>query len=606
MPSNEFRFRSAFVSQLIFQSEILILITATIVAFVHAGFRSASQQQDRELAVLVLSSMSLVTLLRTGRFLIHWQQSRPHNGRPQQPLFLDRLVVPGTWLLLGIACVFFPSDLLSSVAITDRMLLWVSVTEALLIVMALFATLRLGRFLAARTQNSSLLLAGSFLVLIGIGTLLLRLPACRAASVTATAGEPAPWNVAIFTATSAACVTGLVVEPTGSYWSTTGHTVILCLIQFGGLGILTFGAFMAVLSRNQNWRFREAATLRELLDSETTLSARQLLRMILFFTLASELIGAVCLLGLWGNEPDVWYSVFHSVSAFCNAGFSLRDDGLLGLSSRWQVTVIIPSLIILGGLGFSVIQDVWQTLIRRRGHADHVGILGHKSIRRRLSVHTRIVLVTAAVLLAVGGIGYFILESLNATRSDNAATLILDAWFQTVTFRTAGFNTVDHATLQPATKLLAMFLMFIGAAPGSTGGGVKTVIFALVVLNLIAVLRGRSHVEVFGRSIPVHQVSRSLAIIGAGLIVVLTTAGLLMIFEQNAARSLDYLFEATSAFATVGVSAGVTPGLSLPSRLVIIVVMFLGRVGPITLLLAMSGQSAPARYSLPEERVSLG
>ena len=591
---------------MIARTEVLILVIAIVAAFVNAGFTKASQQQDKELALLVLTAMSLLVLLRVIQFGIQWYLHRmPAAVRPPAPR-KGRLIIPAIWAGMSLLCAVAPDSWLSTADVRTQHQLWVRVTEGLLIITALLAALRLGRWLASITQNSSLLLAGSFLVLIAVGTLMLRLPMCRAVTAPMTEAQSAPWDVALFTATSAACVTGLIVEPTGSYWTTSGHVVILFLIQFGGLGILTFGAFMAVLSRRQNWQFREAATLSELLDSESMLSARQLLRTIVFFTITTELIGAVCLLGLWDDEPAMWYSLFHSVSAFCNAGFSLRDEGLLGLSGRWQVAVAVSALIILGGLGFSVIQDIWQNIIRRRVSGTAAGILGQRAIRRRLSLHTRIVLVTAGWLLLIGGLGYLLFESLNVSRSETAGTLIQDAWFQTVTFRTAGFNTVDHATLHPATKLLAMFLMFIGAAPGSTGGGVKTVIFALMVLNLIAVMRGRDHVEVFGRMIPVHQVSRSLAIIGAGLLVVLTTAGLLMVFEQAPHRSLDYLFEATSAFATVGVSAGVTSDLSLPSRLVIIVVMFLGRIGPITLLLAMSGPKKAGSYSLPEERLSLG
>jgi trk system potassium uptake protein TrkH len=594
------------IERFIFRVENIVLVIATTVGVVHAGFTSASQQQDRELSLLVLTTMGILSATRLTRFLVQLHLSKNTGlGQHRRPRIV-RLLVPGIWLLLGIGCSLASADVLATADVTTRLQLWVRVTEALLIVMALLAALRLGQYLAAVTQNSSLLLAGSFLALITVGTLLLRLPTCRAAIDEDGTRESAPWNVALFTATSAACVTGLIVVPTGSYWSSAGHAVILCLIQFGGLGILTFGAFMAVLSRHQKWQFREAATLSELLDSESMLSARQLLRMIVFFTITTELIGTVFLLGLWEDEPALWYSLFHSVSAFCNAGFSLRDEGFMGLAGRWQVSITITTLIILGGLGFSVIQDIVRTMMHRRETGAPIAILTRPIVRRRLSVHTRIVLVTAVILLAIGGTGYVILESLNQARTDTAGALVLDGWFQTVTFRTAGFNTVDHATLHPATKLLAMFLMFIGAAPGSTGGGVKTVVFALMVLNLVAVMKGREHVEVFGRSIPVHQVSRSLAIVGAGLVVVLTTAGLLMVFEQDTTRSIDYLFEATSAFATVGVSAGVTDTLSIPSRLVIILVMFLGRIGPITLLLAMSVQKASGGYLLPEERVSLG
>lgn len=588
------------MAQQIEQAESILLAIATLLAVADVGYASTAAGRTTGLSLIPVGGMGLLVLSRLVRLGIH---HRLRDG-DRDPGFRLAAEVPLFWLGISLLCTFAPTNLQQMFGADTRLSLWVRLTDALLLIMALIGGLRLCRYLAARTQNSALLLVGSFLFLIVSGTLLLRLPACRAATGNA-APESAPWNVAVFTATSAVCVTGLIVEPTGSYWSTTGHAVILTLIQLGGLGILTFGAFVAVLSSRQSWRFREASTLRELLDSDSTLSSRKLLRTILFFTLVSEAIGAVCLLGLWTEDTPVWHSVFHSVSAFCNAGFSLRDDGLLGMAGHWQVSAVMTSLIILGGLGFAVVQDLAQFVRRGRGRTGR--ILGAGSaVRRRLSVHSRLVLVTGALLLALGSCGFFALESLQATSGRGDGSLLLDAWFQSVTFRTAGFNTMDHESLHPASKLLAIFLMFVGAAPGSTAGGVKTVIIALIVLDLFAVLRGRDCVEVFGRSIPAHQVARALAVIGAGLTVVLTTAGLLMIFEQDPARSLDYLFEATSAFATVGVSAGITPTLTLPSRIVIIVVMFLGRIGPITLLLAMSGQSDSARYRFPEERVSLG
>lgn len=597
------RLRASTVLPLVQQIEMLVLVISTILGIVDAGFVSASGEHSTGLGLLAPCGMALLTLMRFIDMALRRPRDPERAIRKRLPPLTLFLRFPVVWLLCSLLCALATPQFLRLVGVPDRLSLWVRMTDVMLILMALVAALRFGRYLAATTQNSALLLVGSFLAAIVLGTLLLRLPACRAGA----SGESAPWNVALFTATSAVCVTGLIVVPTGSYWSTGGHAVILALIQFGGLGILTFGAFMAVLSRSGTWRFREAATLRELLDSESVQSSRSLLRTILFFTLLTEAVGAVCLLGLWTEDARVWNSVFHSVSAFCNAGFSLRDDGLMGMSGHWQVSVVMTSLILLGGLGFAVVQDVFRFVWRSGPRPDWVLIFGGASdIRPRLSVHSRLVLVTGALLLALGFFGFFALESLQVDARVDYGRLVTDSWFQSVTFRTAGFNTVDHEQLHPASKLLAIFLMFIGAAPGSTGGGVKTVIVALMFLNLVAVLRGKNSVEVFGRTIAAGQVSRSLAIIGVGLAVVITTSGLLMIFEQNPGKSLDYLFEATSAFATVGVSAGVTFDLSLPSRIVIIGVMFLGRVGPITLLLAMSGQPAPARYILPEERVSLG
>ncbi|MCA9059146.1 MAG: potassium-transporting ATPase subunit KdpA [Planctomycetaceae bacterium] len=583
--------------------EAVVLLIALPAVALHVGFVSISQLRIDEVGLLVLSAMTVLCATRVAAYLI--SQRPGHTGNTGR----SDLVVPGVWAvvctLLVAVSILSPTSGLSPRGWSEVM----AVTELALIVISLSAAMRAGRIVAGRTQNSALLLVGSFLLLITIGTLLLRLPVCRAQVPGDNGLAQASWQEALFTATSASCVTGLIVVDTGSYWSTTGQIVIFCLFQTGGLGILTFGAFVAILSGRRGIRFRESATLGSLLDLDDIRSARRLLITIVLFTLGAEAVGALLMMGLWADRPageQLWFSVFHSVSAFCNAGFSLHDEGFLGKGGHWQVWGPLTMLIILGGLGFAVVEDVYRVIRSGRDRTKHL-IFRRNSIRPRLTVHSRIVLWTAAVLLLCGTIGVFTLESFQShVQTQSTGRQLADAWFQSVTFRTAGFNTVDHAQMHPATKLLAVFLMFIGAAPGSTGGGVKTVVFALTILNVWSVIRGRSRVEVFGRSLPANQVARSLAIIAVGIGIVLTTAGLLAVFEDKPDRFVDYLFEATSAFATVGVSAGVTSGLSDPSRLLIVVVMFLGRVGPITMLLAMAGNVQSISYDYPEERVSLG
>lgn len=612
--------------------EVITLLTGTLIILINSGFSGASVERIRHVNELVICILSVLGFLRLTRFIL------TVTRRSVLSAFMNAgLLVPVLWLVGTIFLVqrgTYSSD--TSVA----GLVW---THASLGVIVVFSILTGCRRLAARTNNSAVLLVGSFLVVILAGTLLLKLPVCRA-HAPGEAMASADWNVALFTATSACCVTGLIVEPTGSYWSPVGHAVIFSLFQIGGLGILTFGAFIAVLSGRRGLQFREARTLREMLDTDSLRDARRLLLTILTFTLLIEAAGAFSLLGLWPDLPlpsRIWHAVFHSVSAFCNAGFSLHDDGFLNMGSRWQVWGPLSWLIILGGLGFPVMYDVW-TWIRRRFHSAPVTTLfGDAGRRPRVTLHTRLVLLTTGSLLVFGAVFWYLLEAANdgmaaapesTMQSDTAlqssknpdtprtrpvsasrtagdesvGRRMADAWFQSVTFRTAGFNTVDHETMNPATKLLAIFLMFIGAAPGSTGGGIKTIVFALTLLNIRAVFRGQHHVEAFGRRIPTSQVSRALSMIAFGLLIVLVTTGLLVIFENQPERFLDHLYEATSAFATVGVSAGITAELTMPSRLLICIVMFLGRVGPVTLLLAMASSSEAPRYDYPEERVSLG
>ncbi|MEZ6129723.1 MAG: potassium transporter TrkG [Planctomycetaceae bacterium] len=585
------------------RAELTILVVGVFALLIHGGSVGVSAERVRELSGVVLVCMSLITVLRIVGFVTRYSAEHRFAG-----LVEARLPLPVLWIL-GLTGLWLMNvrggdggGLSANPAV-----LW---TEALLAATAIVSVLNGCRLLATKTHNSAVLLVGSFLVMITVGTLLLKLPACRAAGEDSSVQRSAEWNVALFTATSATCVTGLIVEPTGSYWSPIGHVVIFGLFQIGGLGILTFGAFLAVLSGRRGLQFREARTLRNMLDAESVHDSRRLLLTILSFTVCVEIIGAVCLSGLWSDRSlfeQAWYSLFHAVSAFCNAGFSLHDDGFLGMGQRWQVWGPLTVLIILGGLGFSVVQDLWTNARARLTHTEATPLFRTAGIRPRLTLHSTLVLYTTFALLASGAVAWFMLESLEApSREGVGAVKAADAWFQSVTFRTAGFNTVDHQHMHPATKLLAIFLMFIGAAPGSTGGGIKTVVFAIAVLNVWAVFKGRNRVELFGRCLPITQVSRALSMIAVGILIVMLTAGLLVIFERHPELFIDHLFEATSAFATVGVSAGITPTLTMPSRMLICVVMFLGRVGPITLLLAMAAPVESGKYDYPEERVSLG
>lgn len=468
----------------------------------------------------------------------------------------------------------------------------------------------LTRRVAAGGRNPGFLLAASFVLLITVGTILLMLPNARAVTPENPDHDGAPFRVAFFTATSASCVTGLIVEPTGSYWSHFGHVVILVLFQIGGLGIMTCGAFFAV-ALGARFAVRETTTLGGILDAAEAGSLRTLLRVILVATFATELVGGFLMATLW---PDLsfaertWRGMFHAVSAFCNAGFSLRDEGFLDWGTRWQIGLVAPGLIIAGGLGFAVMYNVWLWgRTRLSGSAPHSTPLFHFPKERvKLTISTKIVLVSTAVLLVGGTLGVYVLEALGPSEA-GFGQRVADAWFQSVTFRTAGFNTTDHGAMQPATKLFAILLMFVGASPGSTGGGIKTVTLAIAVLAVVSALRGNERVDVGNRTIPARQVSRALTIVALGVTCVVTTAMLLFVFEAGAGHdSIDVLFEATSAFATVGVSTGLTGDLRPASQYVVCVAMFLGRIGPLTLLIGLAGRTGDVRYRYPEEAVPLG
>ena len=487
-----------------------------------------------------------------------------------------------------------------AVPTTDGVLPW---TEMIAFGRGTVELIRITRLISHARFNPALVLVLSFVTLIGTGTLLLMLPRCRPEGQIS-----ADWLTALFTSTSACCVTGLVVVDTGAYWSRPGQWVILILIQLGGLGIMTFGAFFAAVAGGRS-SVREAASMADLLESDQLADVGGLIRSILGFTIAIEVIGAIALSGLWVDQPlgeRIFQSVFHAVSAFCNAGFSTRTESLMHWELRWQVWGIIAALIILGGFGFMSLDNWFQTICSNNWFRRRASIQLIPRHHVRLTLSTRLVTITTLVLLIAGALIMLGLEWGNPAFPADPASQVANAWFHSVTLRTAGFNTIDHGQLSAPSKLFGIMLMFVGASPGSTGGGVKTICLALSILTLRAVLRGRTNVEVMKRTIPEVQVYRGLAVIALALTTQMIASLLLVSFEGRPELVLDHLYEVGSALGTVGVSTGVTPTLQSGSRLVLVATMFLGRVGSVTLVAALAGTSNKANYEYPEERIVLG
>lgn len=463
----------------------------------------------------------------------------------------------------------------------------------------------------SQSRDPAVIFVLTFVGLIGIGTLLLMLPGAQTAIGTR-ADFLDQFRYALFTSTSASCVTGLAVVPTGgsvAHWSRFGHVVIMGLIQVGGLGIMSLGAVFALLA-GRSLAMRESAAVSEVTEIVSPAEVRRLLASVLGFTLVCEGAGAVLLSTLWPELPlgeRLFYGVFHSVSAFCNAGFTLTENSYVGYGTCWQVWGVTAGLIICGGLGFGTISAIGKAV------RDHLrdwhkasALFRRRRFLDRMNLGPRLVFSTTALLLIGGAVGYWLLEAGGVHGKDSFGERLAEAWFQSVTFRTAGFNTVDHAELLAGTKLFGIGLMTIGASPGSTGGGIKTVAFAVMVLSLRSILRGRRSVECDGRTIPDSQVRQAFAIIALGLTCIMTATLVLVLFENNEGQFLNHMFEAASAFATVGVSAGMTPGLSPASHFVLIITMFLGRVGPLTVMMALASQTSSGTYQYPEERVTLG
>lgn len=431
------------------------------------------------------------------------------------------------------------------------------------------------------------LVASTFVILIAVGTLLLSLPAA------APNGHRIGPTDALFTATSASCVTGLIVLDTPTDLSTFGHLVILVLIQIGGLNIMVLSTFAAVIL-GRDLGFRGDAALGSILDLSSPAAAYRLATFIVLSTLVVESAGAAILGAAWrmhGASPleAVWNGVFHSISAFCNAGFSLQSDSLVMFNRSPLVLGVFSVLIVFGGLGFAVLAELWW---RVRG-GPHAG----------LGVHLRLVVLASAILIIVGWGLYLGLEWDRSLAGLDTGDRIANALFQSITTRTAGFNSVSFDHLQPATALIFMLLMFIGASPGGTGGGIKTTTAVVLLAAIPAIAARRSEVEVLKRRIPLTTVFRSTAIAVVGLTVVIVTTGLLLATHEAPFESL--LFEGFSAFGTVGLSLGATASLDGFGKLVIAATMLAGRIGPLTLALLL-GQTRAARLSYPQARIMVG
>lgn len=453
---------------------------------------------------------------------------------------------------------------------------------------------RVGLFTRLFSRPESFLI-GTFAGLILVGTLLLSLPPAHAR------GAVHPLD-AFFTSTSAVCVTGLIVVDTAKDYTLFGQTVILVLIQFGGLGIMTFAALVLQLA-GQKLSFRSQAALHDVFYQRgAALQLQKNLRWIVLSTLVIEAIGAALLLASMrdGSAParPAYTAVFHAISAFCNAGFSTFSDSLVGMRDNPLFMTTVSVLIILGGIGYTVILEVirrgWGRLVRRR-------------MPVVWTLNTRVVLATTAILILVGAVSLELLGlSENATgwRARTAASL-----FQSITARTAGFNTVDIGAVPMASLLALTALMFIGGSPGSCAGGIKTTSLAVWVARLKARLLSREDVTIGGRRIPVEIVRRMGLLLGVSAAFNLTGVFVLSITEMSAIGSTlglhDILFEQISAFATVGLSTGLTPQLSALGKLWIIISMFVGRLGPLTLALSMLERRS-ALVRLPEERLMIG
>ena len=427
-----------------------------------------------------------------------------------------------------------------------------------------------------------------FGALIVTGGAILTLPACAAS------GARTGFLDALFTSASAVCVTGLVVVDTGTHWAPLGQAVVLLLIQVGGFGFMA-SATLLLLAFGRRIGLRERLLIGETIGATHPGGLVSLIRKMALFAIIAEVLGALVLFARYASSLGVtrgaWFAVFHSVSAFNNAGFDIYGD-FASLTTQPNDPVVVFTILVLlvvGGLSFVALANI-----------------ASKRRVSRLSLDTRLVLTTSGLLMLAGTMVYLLAESGNP-ETMGAMTLpqkLLSALFQSATPRTAGFTTVNIGAMHDYTLLFTMFLMFVGGAAGSTAGGIKVNTFGLLVATVVSTLRGREQAEAFGRRFNMNHVFRALAVVLLALTFV--SIAIVVLTYTEDVDALPVAFEAVSAFGTVGLSTGITPGLSEAGRIVIIVTMFVGRLGPLYVALALVQRQRPKDYRYPVESVRIG
>ncbi len=429
-----------------------------------------------------------------------------------------------------------------------------------------------------------------YFIIIFIGALLLNTPAAT------NSGEKVGFLNAFFTAASAVCVTGLVVVDTGTFWTGFGHTVILTLIQIGGLGFMSI-ATMGVIISGKKIDLKERMLMQEASAADKLAGIVKFMKSIVVIAFLVEIIGAVLLsiafVPEYGIIKGMGHGIFHSISAFCNAGFDLMGNfsSLTKYRDNYIINITVAMLVIIGGFGFSSLKNIQQNKWRFR----------------KYNLHTKLVVIMTVSLIIFPTIVLYLIERNNPETLGSLPfdKQILASFFQVVSPRTAGFNTIDLTAMKNASKFLQVILMIIGGSPASTAGGLKTVTVAIIILAVINQIRGNEKIEVFNRTISYSILNKALIIL-LWCIFLITTGTLIIALTDNSLSFMEVLFEVASAYATVGLTLGITTKLTAVAKIVLILIMFSSRVGSLTILFALFSNSEPKRYSYPEENVNVG
>jgi trk system potassium uptake protein TrkH len=492
-------------------------------------------------------------------------------------------------IIINLLGFHFVREYFLDINITAATEIYIGAAQILIVSAIIFEAIRYNMRLSIIRFNPSQIAILSFSLVILTGTGLLMLPRATSPDIHLRLID------ALFTAASATCVTGLTVVDTGTTFTHFGQIIILIMIQIGGLGIMTLSSFLALFF-GQGMGIKDRVFLQEMMNIDKIGFISSLLRNVVIITFIIEMLGAAFLMIGWHNEgwttrQLIYRSVFHSISAFCNAGFSMFPDSLVRFQGDVPVILTISSLIILGGIGFIVIMDL-------------AGLRMQSSTFKKryiLTVQTKMVLIITGILIVGGTVLLYFLDNTHTGK-----IRLITAFFNSVTSRTAGFNTIDIGALNISSVILLMMLMFIGASPGSTGGGIKTTTFGVLWASIHAIVTGKNRITIFRRRVPFVVLNRALVVFAFSVAVVFISVFLLSIFEKYPV--IDLAFEAVSAFGTVGLSRGITSGLSDISKIIIIFLMFAGRLGTLTIAFAVTapGDQVQARIEYPSESVMIG
>ncbi|MBP6378283.1 MAG: ATPase [Kaistella sp.] len=454
--------------------------------------------------------------------------------------------------------------------------------------------------------NPAQLFISSFIGIIFLGTAMLLMPNATTKGITVLD--------ALFTSTSAVCVTGLVTLDTAKDFTVFGKIIILALIQTGGLGIMTFASYFSYFFRGDS-SFENQISISEMTSSDKLGDVFNTLKRVLVITVTVELVGAALIylsldLSLLGNSINngIMFSVFHSISAFCNAGFSTLSGGLSepGYELNYALHVVIAFLFIFGGLGFPIVYNVYK-YIRHLFQNILLSKITKEKYRYTpwvININSRIILITTAVLLVVGTVLIYLFEKDGSLKNHTYFGTVVEAFFISASNRTAGFNTVNMVSLSGPTIMICLLLMWIGASPASTGGGIKTTTFAIAILNIIAFAKGKNRTEVYRREISDNSVKRAFAIIALSLMIIGIAIFLLVLTEKDK-DLMSLAFEVFSAYSTVGLSLNLTPTLTPAGKIIIIAVMFIGRVSMLSLLIALVKRERYFNYRYPKEEIMI-